>query len=228
MSENLCPAADVLEAFVLGTLPRTVLDSLAGHLEGCAVCEAALKTLEERSDDLIQGLRGLEPVGSLQDSTLDTLAGAAPLPRPAPASGASAAWLAPAGYEILGELGRGGMGVVYKARQLALQRIVALKMIRTGGGSNEEELRRFRREALAAARLQHPNIVGIHEIGEHPGGPYCVLEYVGGGNLAEHLAGKPQPPREASQLVETLARAVHYAHTRNIIHRDLKPANILM
>jgi serine/threonine protein kinase len=131
------------------------------------------------------------------------------------------------GYQVLGFLGRGGMGVVYKARHLSLNRLVALKMIQAGGAARPEELARFRTEAEAVARLQHPNIVQIHEIGEQQGRPFFSLEFVAGGTLAELLAGTPQPAREAAQLVETLARAIHAAHLRGIIHRDLKPANIL-
>jgi serine/threonine protein kinase len=132
------------------------------------------------------------------------------------------------GYEILGELGRGGMGVVYKARQLGLERLVALKMILNGIQAGPKELARFRAEAAAIARLQHPNIVQIYDVGEAAGRPYFVLEYVPGGSLAEHLQGAPQPVRAAAGLVETLARATHAAHAHGVIHRDLKPANILL
>jgi ABC-type amino acid transport substrate-binding protein len=132
------------------------------------------------------------------------------------------------GYEIVGELGRGGMGVVYKARQLSLGRFVALKMILAGAHASPQELARFRREAEAAALLQHPNIVQIHEIGEQDGCPYFSLEFVDGGNLAQRVRGTPQPPAWAARLVETLARAVHVAHQHGIIHRDLKPANVLL
>jgi serine/threonine protein kinase len=132
------------------------------------------------------------------------------------------------GYEILGELGRGGMGVVYKARQLGLQRTVALKMVLKGIQAGPKDLARFRAEAAAIARLQHPNIVQIHDVGEAAGRPYFVLEFVAGGSLAQHLRGMPQPVRPAAQMVETLARAVHAAHANGVIHRDLKPANILL
>ena len=131
-------------------------------------------------------------------------------------------------YEILGVLGRGGMGVVYKAKQKKLNRVVALKMILGGLHASDEDLRRFRQEAEASARLQHPNIVQIHEIGEIDGKPYFSLEYVEGGCLANRMANEPQPVFSAAQLIEILARAMHYAHQRGIVHRDLKPANILL
>jgi hypothetical protein len=133
-----------------------------------------------------------------------------------------------AGYEILGELGRGGMGVVYKARQHGLKRLVALKMILSGVHAGTQELARFRHEAEAVARLQHPNIVQIYEVGEQEGRPYFSLELIEGGSLDRKLAGRPVPPREAAQLVRTLAEAMHAAHQQGVIHRDLKPANILL
>jgi WD40 repeat protein/tRNA A-37 threonylcarbamoyl transferase component Bud32 len=132
------------------------------------------------------------------------------------------------GYEVLEELGRGGMGVVYKARQLGLNRIVALKMIRSTERPGEEALRRFRAEGEAVAKLQHPSIVQIHQVGEHEGRPFFSLEYLEGGCLKEKLAGTPRPPGDAASLVHTLAQAVQFAHERGIIHRDLKPANILL
>ncbi len=131
-------------------------------------------------------------------------------------------------YEILSVLGRGGMGVVYKAKQKRLNRIVALKMILGGLHASDEDLRRFRQEAEASARLQHPNIVQIHEIGEVDGKPYFSLEYADGGSLAGKMANEPQPAFAAAQLIEILARAMHYAHQRGVVHRDLKPANILL
>jgi hypothetical protein len=132
------------------------------------------------------------------------------------------------GYEILGELGRGGMGVVYQARQVGLNRVVALKMVLAGGHASEEDLARFRTEAEAIARLQHPHIVQVFDIGEHHGTPYFSQEFCPGGSLATKLSGTPLPPRQAAALVETLARAVHAAHQAGILHRDLKPANVLL
>jgi WD40 repeat protein/tRNA A-37 threonylcarbamoyl transferase component Bud32 len=132
------------------------------------------------------------------------------------------------GYELLDELGRGGMGVVYKARQIKLNRIVALKMILAGAHCSPTEAARFRTEAEAIGRLAHPNIVQVHEVNEHQGTAYLSLEYVDGGTLAQKLSGKPQPPRPAAQMVMILARAVQAAHQAGIVHRDLKPGNILL
>ncbi|HWG46170.1 MAG TPA: protein kinase [Gemmataceae bacterium] len=138
-----------------------------------------------------------------------------------------------AGYEILSVLGKGGMGVVYKARQLSLKRLVALKMIRAEAVEGSDLLTRFRKEAEAIARLQHPHIVQIHDIGEYTGElgtrcPYMALELVEGDTLAHWLSGRQVPPRTAAELTLTLARAVQTAHQYGIIHRDLKPANILL
>ena len=132
------------------------------------------------------------------------------------------------GYEVLGELGRGGMGVIYQARQLSPRRLVALKMILAGEYAGADALARFHNEAEAVARLSHPNIVPIHQVGEHNGRPYLTLEFVEGGNLAQKLRAGSLPFREAAELLQQLAQAVHFAHSRGIIHRDLKPANILL
>ncbi|MCP9473489.1 MAG: serine/threonine protein kinase, partial [Nitrospira sp.] len=132
------------------------------------------------------------------------------------------------GYELLGELGRGGMGVVYKARHKRLNRVVALKMVLSGGHASAAELARFLTEAEAVAALQHPNIVQIHEIGRHNGLPYFTLEFMDGGSLTDRVKEHPLPPREAARIVEAMARAMHFAHERGIIHRDLKPDNVLL
>ena len=132
------------------------------------------------------------------------------------------------GYDILEELGRGGMGVVYKARHRRLQRMVALKMVLAGAHVGQVGLARFRAEAEAVAKLLHPNIVQIFETGEHEGRPFFSLEYVEGGSLDQRIAKSPTSPRGAAQLVETLARTMGVAHQRGIVHRDLKPANILL
>ncbi|HEX5273197.1 MAG TPA: serine/threonine-protein kinase, partial [Gemmataceae bacterium] len=132
------------------------------------------------------------------------------------------------GYEVLSTLGRGGMGIVYQARQTKLGRVVALKMILSGAHAGEADLARFRTEAEAIARLLHPNIVQIYEVGEHGGLPYFSLEFCGGGSLEKKLNGTPLPAREAAALVEALARAMDAAHKRGVVHRDLKPANVLL
>jgi WD40 repeat protein len=132
------------------------------------------------------------------------------------------------GYDIVGELGRGGMGVVYLAKQRLLGRTVALKMLRAGIDADADEVARFRTEAEAVARLQHPNVVQIFDIGEHDGRPYFSLEYCSGDTLKKKLDGTPLPPREAATLIETLARAVAAAHRAGIVHRDIKPGNVLM
>ena len=132
------------------------------------------------------------------------------------------------GYEILGELGRGGMGVVYKARHIKLGRLVALKMILAGGHAGSAELARFRTEAEAIARLQHPNIVQVYEISEHDGKPFFSLEFCAAGSLAQKINGTPWRPSDAAQMIETLARAISAAHQKGVVHRDLKPGNVLL
>jgi serine/threonine-protein kinase len=144
--------------------------------------------------------------------------------------------LAPAGefprrfgkYELLGELGRGGMGVVYKARQLDLDRVVAVKMILASSLASPDQVRRFVAEARAAARLHHPHIVQIHEVGEQNGQHFFAMEFVEGQSLADRLRAGPLPPEAAARCLRDVARAVEHLHQHGIVHRDLKPANILL
>jgi WD40 repeat protein len=218
----------------LGGADRAALEE---HVEHCSACQEALERLigdadTSRWQKLYKGLArpgeaGVPGLGRLLEdlgpTDLAPMAASAPLPEPA-----DAGFPAIAGYEILGELGRGGMGIVYKARQSGLKRLVALKVIRAGAGAGSRERARFRAEAEAIARLQHPHIVQVHEICEQ-GGLLCLaLEFIDGGSLAQRIAGAPQPPRAAAELVEILSRAMHSAHEHNVVHRDLKPANVLL
>jgi serine/threonine-protein kinase len=157
-----------------------------------------------------------------------------PTTRPHPDAGTSAPWHASgempqiSGYAVEALLGRGGMGIVYKARHLRLNREVALKMLVTGAYAGPHERARFQREAEAVASLRHANIVQVYDVGEHQGWPYFTMELLEGGSLAQTLAGTPQPARQAAALLATLAEAVQVAHAGGIVHRDLKPANVLL
>ncbi len=131
-------------------------------------------------------------------------------------------------YEVLAEIDRGGMGVVYRARQRSLNRLVALKILRSGGLADDDDVRRFRLEAEAVARLDHPNIVPIHEVGDHDGFSYFAMKLIEGTSLARRPPGPAADPRAAVRIVATVARAVHHAHQRGVLHRDLKPSNILI
>src|SRR5262245_19331595 len=131
----------------------------------------------------------------------------------------------PSGYEVLGKLGEGGMGIVYKARQIALNRVEVIKMIRAGEFAGSKDLARFKFEAEAAANLDHPNIVPVYSVGDAAGRPFLSMRFIDGASLAD----RPVPRcREAAQLMAKIARAVHHAHQRGILHRDLKTANILV
>jgi eukaryotic-like serine/threonine-protein kinase len=131
-------------------------------------------------------------------------------------------------YELLEEIARGGMGIVYRARQKSLDRIVAVKMILAGQLATAADVQRFRAEAAAAAKLQHPNILGIYEVGEHDGRHYFSMEYVEGRNLAELVQEGPLPAARAAAYVKATAEAIHYAHQKGVLHRDVKPSNVLV
>lgn len=131
-------------------------------------------------------------------------------------------------YELVQEIARGGMGVVYRARQLSLNRLLAVKMMLGGYLANSAERQRFCAEAETAAQLRHPNIVAIHEVGEHAGQPFFSMDLVEGQNLAQLVRDEPLPSRKAAAYLKTITEAVHYAHSRGVLHRDLKPSNILI
>jgi WD40 repeat protein/serine/threonine protein kinase len=191
-----------------------VAQTCAGDLELLAEVKLLLA-----HDAAAEGQGFLPPAGPLDEwsvSAAVALNGAAMEPR------------LPPGYELVCELGRGGMGVVYKARQTRLNRIVAVKLIRPGTSDNPNSLPRFLKEAEAAGRLNHPHIVQIYESGDLDGQPYFSMEFVDGRTLAQTLANTPQPAQEAARLLQILAVAVDYAHEQGVIHRDLTPGNILL
>jgi hypothetical protein len=171
------------------------------------------------------------PPGDLYDQPT-----VAPAPRPGP--GSTLPYLGPEAtanplrtfgdYELFEEVGKGGMGVVYKARQVCLNRIVALKTIQVGCLSDAEELQRFRTEAEATARLRHPGIVQIHEVGETEGQHFYSMDYIDGPSLAQRLRHGPLPGAQAARYILAVARAIAHAHQQGILHRDLKPSNILL
>jgi WD40 repeat protein/tRNA A-37 threonylcarbamoyl transferase component Bud32 len=227
-----CPSHEELTRLLADKVNEAAEKALDAHVRECGSC---LKTLEKMTASVDYGRleAAHEKSGPSEAflSRLIALSGSGvvdPLiPLPAVRQAPSALPKIE-GFEILGKLGQGGMGVVYKARQLDLQRIVALKMVLAGVHADARDLARLRAEAEAVAQLQHPNIVEIHAIGQADGLPYFCLEYLEGGTLSKYVSGDPNPPRRAAEQVETLARAVHYAHVRGIVHRDLKPANVLL
>jgi WD40 repeat protein len=212
-----------------------ILEQLREITRRVEVCASATGTVIP-AVDRISG-SAATPVSDSESATVITLA-AVPLTGssepvdslatlvPTDAAATVSAWVP--GYDLLDELGRGGMGVVYKARQIGLGRIVALKMILSGGYAAAGELARFKTEAEAIARLHHPGIVQVYEVGEHEGKPFFSLEFCAGGGLDRLLGGNPLSPAKAADLAEQVARAIHAAHQARVIHRDLKPANVLL
>jgi WD40 repeat protein len=216
--------ADYLESSERGLQPDAA-ELVARHPEFASELQAFLQThnqleiltapVRQVSQTLLQSNRpGRPPVFDAVD---------------APGRGVGAAATRHVGdYEILGEIGRGGMGVVYKARDAKLARLVAIKMIRSAAYASQADVERFLAEARAKARLQHPGIVPIYEVGEQEGLPFLVMALVEGCSLHERLTDGPLPVGEATRLVRQVAEAIHHAHTRGVLHRDLKPQNILL
>ncbi len=210
------PTTDQLDAFGRGDLTEAEARAIEGHLAVCSDCPSTLEGLGQGVDDPFVAL--LRTVGE-ESRSAETLVCDGPAP---------VAAVHTSGFDLIEPIGRGGMGVVFKARQRALGRVVALKQIHAGVDADAPSLARFRTEAEAVARLRHPNIVTIFDVGQRDGSPYIAMELVEGGSLADRLARGPLSPREAAALVEAIARAVHHAHERQVVHRDLKPANILI
>jgi eukaryotic-like serine/threonine-protein kinase len=243
---TVCPSLEVLRQYLEDVLAPEAESALVTHVEGCGPCRQAMDTLTT-DDGLPKGqpafltairpafhnrLAGLADGGKSTSSPWlhytpfrDTPSAAKQDTLPLTLDGEATRL---GNYDILDELGRGGMGVVYLARDTRLGRLVALKMIRGSTFDAKEQQVRFLAEAQAIAQLRHPHIVQLYEIGTLEGRLYCALEYVPGGSLAKHLDGKPLPASQTAALVELVARAVHHAHQNNLIHRDLKPANILL
>jgi serine/threonine-protein kinase len=242
-SRNDCPSREQLAAYTAGKLPSAALEVVAEHVAGCPACQSSLagaQVVTEESDSLIGKLRRcvaptapIEPPFDDPEKTApQTVRDKRPLTSAdtratgaAPGKGALRAF---GQYELLEEIGHGGMGVVYKARQTRLNRLVAIKMIRAGAYAGAGERARFCVEGEAVARLQHPHVIQVHEFNEHDGQFYLCMELLEGGNLAGKLTDTGLPVREAAQLVQALAGALHVAHQRHIIHRDLKPGNVLL
>jgi serine/threonine protein kinase len=227
-------SAAQLEQMLAEQLAPELRADAEAHVNACEDCLARLESLQRSQSPALKLLVDLlvhPPAASLAVNGDNACAETSALAPSLPAN-ERAAMPAFAGYEILARLGSGGMGEVYKARHLRTNRIVALKTVSSTCQLDTPEhqtfLARFRLEAEAASRLQHPHVVSIYDVGEQDGRPYFTMEWLDGGNLAEQLAGRPQAERQAAQWVSVLAQAVQYIHQAGIIHRDLKPANILL
>ena len=251
---TVCPSRERLAQFLTNQLSLSEEDRLAEHINSCAAC---IETLEQLSAVVYRATQEIQsPVGTdVSDTLIMKEDGEASLNRRSMnTSGLSGAELGklrglippnPAahpkandrdqsslpqvpGYLIEAELGRGGMGVVYRARQSQLNRPVALKMILNSQFASQEQIVRFLTEAQTCAALRHPGIVHIYEVGQHDGIPFFSMELLEDGTLADYVARQPVSPREAAALIDDLARAIHAAHVHGVVHRDLKPANILL
>jgi WD40 repeat protein/tetratricopeptide (TPR) repeat protein len=227
MSDHL--SEEQFRRLLAGQLPDSERCAVDGHLTLCPTCRETIDSLKEEAevDRWRHHLGRPTPSATADEHRQRFLDQLKQNPPPATAD-SEPEEIGPGdlpGYEVLEKLRRGGMGVVYKARHLSLGRVVAVKLILSG---EPADLARFRTEAQTLARLHHPGIVQVFEVGERQGRPYFAMEFVDGGPLDRKLAGTPQPPREAARLAETLARAIHVAHEHGIIHRDLKPSNVLL
>jgi serine/threonine protein kinase len=229
MQRSTGSAQPKLQAMNIDASDATSLDALDGYLSALQAGRRAGKDELLTSHPELAGLvECLEDLDRLAEPSESQDARATLPLGPSKTKPTGAAFPDFGAYEVECELGRGGMGVVYKAKQKGLDRPVALKMILCGQLANEEQLGRFRDEARLAAKLHHPNIVSIYEAGELLGQPYFAMQYVGGPSLTSKLCGGALPADEAAQLLLTIACAVEHLHQHGIVHRDLKPSNILL
>ncbi len=223
--ESAEPARDVRLA--------ALLDALADELQrgGRPDIEAVRSAHPDLADDLAELWGAVEIAGAIGKSASALERAGDPadeMPTDRREPGSRIEGVRVGDFELIEELGRGGMGVVYRARQLSLNRVVALKMMLGGAHGSAADMARFRAEAESAARLDHPNIVPVYSVAEHDGRPYFTMKWVDGLTLASRLAAGPMPPREAAAILAPVCRAIHYAHQHGILHRDLKPSNILL
>ena len=198
------PDSEELRSFAVGAVDDSRWNEIERHLAACESCRWQVQTASD--DELIDLIRRAE----------------------APHTNSNLPARLQPGFEILEEIGRGGMAIVFRARHVGLNRMIALKRLRDGVDASADDLARFRREAEVVSQLQHPHIVQIYEVGEQDGIPFLALELVDGGSLSERLARGPLSARAAAHVVERVARALHVAHEKQILHRDLKPSNILL
>jgi serine/threonine-protein kinase len=229
---------------VVGELPDAEAGRLEQHLTRCRTCLGRVETLQSH-DSFVEDLAAAGRTGEQLPTPVDEgliadlcRLGRSAADTPPESTQEVSDWLAPAQgpeemgclgpFHVLKVLGRGGMGVVFLARQTRPQRLVALKMILAATLADRPRLERFRSETEVLARFAHPNLVQVYEVGEHKGRPYYAMEFLDGGSLGQKLAVAPLPARAAAQLLETLAGAMQHAHDKGIIHRDLKPSNILL
>lgn len=237
-----CPDVAELAAYQQGSSTSAERQRVAEHLSECEDCSRRLAELAEEAK---YAATATPPPRKPRGAETEFYGSESPAPLPTsaydtvrlsdfdesshadpPGHATLPLWVG--AYELREQIGRGGMGVVYKARDTRLQRVVAVKMISAGAHAGEPAMLRFRREGEAVARLKHPSVVQVHELNFHEGLPYLVMEFLEGGSLQQRLAAGPIPPREAAEIVKTVAEAVHVAHGSQILHRDLKPSNVLL